>query len=115
MKAAEMAVEYDVAGYRHCANIGRWHKSNNIRMVALLSRGVHFQVCHDPDCRDFKSADRALPLDCQPLLALYQDEDDDEERVLVEVCQRYEEGSVAMPDDEDDILLKAVEIMESNS
>ena len=47
-KAAERAIEYEVAGeYRYCNNVARHHKSNNVRLVVLVDRGVLFQMCHD--------------------------------------------------------------------
>ena len=45
---------YDLAGdYKYCENIGRHHKSNNIRIVVNLNSGQYYQLCHDPDCNKF--------------------------------------------------------------
>ncbi|XP_065921057.1 DNA-directed primase/polymerase protein-like isoform X2 [Dysidea avara] len=48
---------YDIKDYQYCENIGRHHKSNNIKVVVDLSRGVYYQKCHDPDCHYFRSKD----------------------------------------------------------
>ncbi len=64
----ELAVEYEVAGnrsefensenideiggnssfleffHRFCRNVGRQHRSNNVKYVVLLNRGIFFQV-----------------------------------------------------------------------
>ena len=45
-------LSYDIAGsYKFCHNIGRHHKSNNIRIIVDLSKGVFHQTCHD--CKDY--------------------------------------------------------------
>jgi len=46
---------YEIGGTRYCGNIGRQHKSNNIRFICNLERGVVNQMCHDPDCSDYRS------------------------------------------------------------
>ena len=71
-KPMEQTLEYEIAGFRYCDNVKRQHKSNNIRFVVLLARGVYFQLCHDPDCADFKSRDHELPKDVQPWLLLFE-------------------------------------------
>ena len=46
---------YELAGdYKFCENIGRHHKSNNVRIVVDLKLGQYYQTCHDPDCQHFK-------------------------------------------------------------
>ena len=46
---------YDLAGgYKFCENIGRNHKSNNVRIIVDINAGEYFQACHDPDCSAFK-------------------------------------------------------------
>ena len=48
-------IMYDLAGgYKFCENIGRNHKSNNIRIIVDVNTEEYFQACHDPDCRGFK-------------------------------------------------------------
>ncbi|TRY72139.1 hypothetical protein TCAL_10609 [Tigriopus californicus] len=74
-KASLMTLEYEIQGYRYCYNVRRWHRSNNIKYIVLLNRGVYFQMCHDPDCQDFKSEDLKLPLNTQPWVQLFDDED----------------------------------------
>ena len=45
---------YDLAGgYKFCENIGRHHKSNNVRIAVDLKLGQYYQLCHDPDCQNF--------------------------------------------------------------
>jgi len=53
---------YDIAGnYKFCENIGRHHKSNNVRIVVDLKLGQYYQTCHDPECENFKSRNYQLP------------------------------------------------------
>ncbi len=49
---------YDLGGYRNCANVGRWHKSNNVKFVVDLKVNKMCQACHDPDCKDFRYCNR---------------------------------------------------------
>ena len=45
---------YEIAGgYKFCENIGRHHKSNNVRIIVDLQVGQYYQKCHDPDCDGF--------------------------------------------------------------
>ncbi len=37
-----------------CYNIGRWHKSNNVKFVVDLKSNNVCQTCHDIDCKDFR-------------------------------------------------------------
>ena len=95
-KPQEQALEYEIAGYRYCDNVQRQHKSNNIRFVVLLGRGIYFQMCHDPDCKDFKSKDYHLPKSVQPWLLLFEDPEDelddgDENIFLFNVAEILEE------------------------
>ncbi|GFR48547.1 hypothetical protein Agub_g10446, partial [Astrephomene gubernaculifera] len=46
---------------RWCANVGRPHRSNGIYYQVDLRGGVWCQRCHDPMCRDFRSALMPLP------------------------------------------------------
>lgn len=53
---------YDIQNFRYCHNIGREHKSNNIKLVVDLNRLTCYQKCFDPDCGiDYKSKDFDLP------------------------------------------------------
>merc|ERR1719414_1112243 len=55
---------YELAGnYKFCENIGRHHKSNNVRIVVDLKLRQYYQTCHDPECENFKSRNYQLP-DC---------------------------------------------------
>ena len=75
----DLTLEYEIAGYRYCENVGRHHKSNNVKFVVLLNRNVYFQLCHDPDCADFKSRDYDLPFEVQPWLLSGDGQDQHEE------------------------------------
>ncbi|XP_061627735.1 DNA-directed primase/polymerase protein [Phyllopteryx taeniolatus] len=59
--AAEQLLVYDIAKYRWCDNVGRFHKSNNIMIVVDLKEEVWYQKCHDPECRNFRSSSYPLP------------------------------------------------------
>ncbi|XP_076458233.1 DNA-directed primase/polymerase protein-like [Babylonia areolata] len=65
--AAE-TLSFDIVGYRFCHNIQRQHRSNNIRLVADLQKGVWYQKCYDPDCQavNFKSEEFKLPSEILP-------------------------------------------------
>lgn len=103
-RQAESALEYDIGGgFRFCGRVGRHHRSNNVRFVVLLSRSVYFQLCHDPDCKEYKSEEKKLPERVQPWLAMLREdgeivdmpEDDDEdeeaatEALLLKACELY--------------------------
>ena len=46
---------YDIAGsFKFCHNVGRHHKSNNIKYVVDLDKGNYFQTCHDEICKDYR-------------------------------------------------------------
>lgn len=52
---------YDIVGYRFCHNIGREHRSNNIKYVVDIQKLNFYQKCYDSDCRDFRSSATKLP------------------------------------------------------
>ena len=52
---------YEISQNRYCYNIGREHKSNSVMYVVDLKAEVYYQKCHDPDCREFRSAVWPLP------------------------------------------------------
>jgi hypothetical protein len=54
-------IVYDIIGYRYCGNIGRHHRSNNIKYVVNLTDCIYYQKCHDPDCENYRSAECKLP------------------------------------------------------
>lgn len=94
-KPSLMTLEYEIQGYRYCYNVQRWHRSNNIRYIVLLNQGVYFQMCHDPDCQDFKSEDMKLPVNTQPWLQLFEEEDpfetedqDNEDQFLLSIYDK---------------------------
>lgn len=59
---AGTVVSYAIkGGWRYCARIRRHHKSNNVVLVASLSRREMFQRCFDPDCRGFRSEPWRIP------------------------------------------------------
>uniref|UniRef100_A0A3Q3IHA7 DNA-directed primase/polymerase protein n=1 Tax=Monopterus albus TaxID=43700 RepID=A0A3Q3IHA7_MONAL len=59
--ASEQLLVYDIAKYRWCENVNRFHQSNNIMIVVDLKAEVWYQKCHDPDCRNFRSSSYPLP------------------------------------------------------
>ncbi|PSN44332.1 hypothetical protein C0J52_11102 [Blattella germanica] len=52
---------YDIVGYRYCGNIGREHRSNNIKYIVNLENYTYYQKCHDPECLYYRSAMCPLP------------------------------------------------------
>ncbi|XP_030581582.1 DNA-directed primase/polymerase protein isoform X2 [Archocentrus centrarchus] len=74
--AAEQLLVYDIAKYRWCENVGRFHKSNNIMIVVDLKEEVWYQKCHDPDCRNFRSSSYPLPQEICISYILKLDEED---------------------------------------
>ncbi|XP_066516731.1 DNA-directed primase/polymerase protein [Hoplias malabaricus] len=71
---------YDIAKYRWCYNVGRYHKSNNIIIVVDLKDEVWCQRCHDPECRrqNYRSSSYPLPRDVCMSYMLKEDEEDQE-------------------------------------
>ena len=45
---------YELANFRQCYNIGRAHKSNNVKFVVDLKANKFCQTCHDTNCKDFR-------------------------------------------------------------
>ncbi|RXG55400.1 hypothetical protein Avbf_08231 [Armadillidium vulgare] len=72
--------------HRYCNNIGREHKSNSVMYVVNLRLGVFYQKCHDPDCKDFRSNERKLPLETMPWKLI----NDDDVDMLVAMAQEIE-------------------------
>nr|XP_061791933.1 DNA-directed primase/polymerase protein [Nerophis lumbriciformis] len=74
--ASEQLLVYDIAKYRWCDNIGRFHKSNNIIIVVDLKEEVWYQKCHDPECRNFRSSSYPLPQEiCMSYIMMMDEED----------------------------------------
>ena len=59
---------YDIDKNHFCEHVNRPHKSNHIYFIVDMKHGVFYQKCHDPDCVDFKSKERELPQDVNPVL-----------------------------------------------
>ncbi|XP_043969915.1 DNA-directed primase/polymerase protein [Gambusia affinis] len=74
--AADQLLVYDIAKYRWCENVSRFHKSNNIMIVVDLKEEVWYQKCHDPDCRNFRSSSFPLPQEICVSYILTLDEED---------------------------------------
>uniref|UniRef100_A0A7N5ZSA1 DNA-directed primase/polymerase protein n=1 Tax=Anabas testudineus TaxID=64144 RepID=A0A7N5ZSA1_ANATE len=74
--AAEQLLVYDIAKYRWCENVKRFHKSNNIMIVVDLKEEVWYQKCHDPDCRNFRSSSYPLPQEICVSYIMTLDEED---------------------------------------
>ncbi|XP_051242264.1 DNA-directed primase/polymerase protein isoform X2 [Dicentrarchus labrax] len=76
--AAEQLLVYDIAKYRWCENVKRFHKSNNIMIVVDLKEEVWYQKCHDPECKNFRSSSYPLPQEiCIGYIMTLDDEDQD--------------------------------------
>ncbi|CAN9510349.1 unnamed protein product [Ophioblennius macclurei] len=73
---AEQLLVYDIAQYRWCENVGRFHKSNNIMIVVDLREEVWYQKCHDPECRNFRSSSYPLPQEICVSYIMSLDEED---------------------------------------
>ncbi|XP_008409909.1 DNA-directed primase/polymerase protein isoform X2 [Poecilia reticulata] len=74
--SADQLLVYDIAKYRWCENVSRFHKSNNIMIVVDLKEEVWYQKCHDPDCRNFRSSSFPLPQEICVRYILTLDEED---------------------------------------
>ncbi|XP_010537140.1 PREDICTED: DNA-directed primase/polymerase protein isoform X2 [Tarenaya hassleriana] len=59
-------IVYSMSSSRYCERIGREHKSNHVMYIVDLRRGVYYQKCYDPDCRDYRSPIRSVPDSCIP-------------------------------------------------
>lgn len=59
--SSERILVYDIAGYRFCGNIGRQHKSNNIKYIVNINEGIYYQKCYDSDCSTYRSSNFPLP------------------------------------------------------
>ncbi|XP_054460505.1 DNA-directed primase/polymerase protein [Anoplopoma fimbria] len=74
--ASEQLLVYDIAKYRWCENVERFHKSNNIMIVVDLKEEVWYQKCHDPECRSFRSSSYPLPQEICVSYIMKLDEED---------------------------------------
>ncbi|XP_038569242.1 DNA-directed primase/polymerase protein isoform X1 [Micropterus salmoides] len=74
--AAEQLLVYDIAKYRWCENVERFHKSNNIMIVVDLKEEVWYQKCHDPECKNFRSSSYPLPQEICVSYIMKLDEED---------------------------------------
>ncbi|KAL1206731.1 hypothetical protein V5N11_027289 [Cardamine amara subsp. amara] len=54
-------IVYSMLRNRYCERIGREHKSNHVMYIVDLRRGIYYQKCYDPDCRDYRSPLRPVP------------------------------------------------------
>ncbi|KAK2653993.1 hypothetical protein Ddye_013849 [Dipteronia dyeriana] len=59
-------IVHNMSRNRYCERIGRQHKSNNVMYVVDLKRAFYYQKCHDPDCKDYRSPLRPIPIDTIP-------------------------------------------------
>ncbi|XP_042340504.1 DNA-directed primase/polymerase protein [Plectropomus leopardus] len=73
---AEQLLVYDIAKYRWCQNVERFHKSNNIMIVVDLKEEVWYQKCHDPECKNFRSSSYPLPQEICVSYIMTLDEED---------------------------------------
>ncbi|XP_077575790.1 DNA-directed primase/polymerase protein isoform X1 [Stigmatopora nigra] len=73
--ASEQLLVYDIAKYRWCYNVGRFHKSNNIMILVDLKEEMWYQKCHDPECRNFRSSSYPLPQEiCMSYIMMMDEE-----------------------------------------
>lgn len=61
--SSSSVIVYDIFGYRYCQNIGRQHRSNNVKYIVNLNDYTYYQKCYDPDCSEFRSVPVILPLE----------------------------------------------------
>uniref|UniRef100_A0A1J3HV83 DNA-directed primase/polymerase protein n=1 Tax=Noccaea caerulescens TaxID=107243 RepID=A0A1J3HV83_NOCCA len=54
-------IVYSMSSNRYCERIGREHKSNHVMYIVDVKRGIYYQKCYDPDCRDYRSPIRPVP------------------------------------------------------
>lgn len=54
-------IVYSMLRNRYCERIGREHKSNHVMYIVDIRRGIYYQKCYDPDCRDYRSPIRPVP------------------------------------------------------
>ncbi|ESQ43234.1 hypothetical protein EUTSA_v10012991mg [Eutrema salsugineum] len=54
-------IVYSMSRNRYCERIGREHKSNHVMYIVDIIRGIYYQKCYDPDCRDYRSPIRPVP------------------------------------------------------
>ncbi|XP_029650693.1 DNA-directed primase/polymerase protein-like [Octopus sinensis] len=103
----ENLLGYDICQYRWCGNIGREHRSNNIRLIVDLKQCVYYQKCHDPDCKriNYRSEDYLLPDNLLPWLNDTTLDEDFEDSLLVDALESQEKI-------DDSLLVEAVEVME---
>ena len=81
---------YDVDRNHWCDNVKRPHRSNHIYFIVDMGVKVFYQKCHDPDCHDFKSEERLLPDEVNPVLNDSEyiiDEFEDSSRWLCEAVE----------------------------
>ncbi|XP_018472379.2 uncharacterized protein LOC108843646 isoform X1 [Raphanus sativus] len=62
----ESLIVYSMLRNRYCERIGREHKSNHVMYIVDIRRGIYYQKCYDPDCRDYRSPIRPVPDSCLP-------------------------------------------------
>ncbi|XP_023644369.1 DNA-directed primase/polymerase protein isoform X2 [Capsella rubella] len=68
-------IVYSMLRNRYCERIGREHKSNHVMYIVDLRRGIYYQKCYDPDCRDYRSPIRPVPDSVLPEDTVYHQED----------------------------------------
>jgi hypothetical protein len=103
-------IVYDIIGYRYCGNIGRQHRSNNIKYVVNLTDCIYYQKCYDPDCANYRSIECKLPPEVTFLL------EDDSYFNIVEDNSRFSTslGHFGILEDDFIQLVDAVECLEND-
>lgn len=55
--------KFEITGsYRYCDNIQKHHRRNQIYFMVDPINKTYYQMCHDPDCRDFRSVTRKITI-----------------------------------------------------
>ena len=53
--------KFEITGsYRYCDNIRRHHRKNQIYFLVDPMTKTYYQMCHDPECFDFRSVNRSI-------------------------------------------------------
>lgn len=98
-------IVYDIVGNRYCGNIGREHRSNNVKYIVDIKECCYYQKCHDPDC--FKYRSRTIKLPPELCFLLEDDSDFTEDYNLTNF-----QGHFDIPDED---LLEVLNVIEDVS
>ncbi|XP_022537487.2 DNA-directed primase/polymerase protein [Astyanax mexicanus] len=97
---SEQLVVYDIAKYRWCYNVSRFHKSNNIIIVVDLKEEAWYQRCHDPECRSQNYRSSSYPIPQEVCLSYMLKEDEEDQKFLMDDLGNIELSPVGSGDNE---------------